>query len=116
MRCWRSIRGAHPTRWCALISRARAGSSQPELYAALVQACRFCGLLEASAAAHERAQQLDRHILTSVDHTWWHLRDYDRLLEYVTRRHYGEVSITTGSCTRGFWVSWAGGRGAAAVS
>ena len=86
--------GRAPDAMVRLISRARAGSSQPELYAALVQACRFCGLLEASAAAHERAQQLDRHILTSVDHTWWHLRDYDRLLEYVTRRHYGEVSIT----------------------
>jgi TolB-like protein/tetratricopeptide (TPR) repeat protein/predicted Ser/Thr protein kinase len=77
-----------------LLGRARAGGGQPELYAALVQACRFCGLLEASVAAHERAQQLDRNILTSVDHTWWHLRDYDHALEYVTRRHYGEVSIT----------------------
>jgi TolB-like protein/predicted Ser/Thr protein kinase/tetratricopeptide (TPR) repeat protein len=77
-----------------LLARARSGSCQPELYAALVQACRFCGLLEASVAAHERAQQLDRNILTSVDHAWWHLRDYDRALEYVKRRHYGEVSIT----------------------
>ena len=77
-----------------LLARARGGSSQPELYAALVQACRFCGLLEASVAAHERAEQLDRHILTSVDHTYWHLRDYDHALEYVKRRHYGEVSIT----------------------
>ena len=77
-----------------LLARARRGSSQPELYAALVQACRFCGLLEASAAAHERAEQLDRNILTSVDHTWWHLRDYDRALEYVKRRRYGEISIT----------------------
>ena len=77
-----------------LLARARSGSCQPELYAALVQACRFCGLLEASVAAHERAQQLDRNILTSVDHAWWHLCDYDRALEYVKRRHYGEVSIT----------------------
>jgi tetratricopeptide (TPR) repeat protein len=77
-----------------LLARARSGSCQPELYAALVQSCRFCGLLEASVAAHERAEQLDRNILTSVDHTWWHLRDYDRVLEYVQRRHYGEVSIT----------------------
>jgi tetratricopeptide (TPR) repeat protein len=86
--------GRAPDAMVRLVARARAGSSQPELYAALVQACRFCGLLEASVAAHERAHQLDRHILTSVDHTWWHLREYDRALEYVTRRHYGEVSIT----------------------
>ena len=77
-----------------LVARARSGSSQPELYAALVQACRFCGLLEASVAAHERAEQLDRNILTSVDHAWWHLRDYDRVLEYVKRRRFGEVSLT----------------------
>ena len=77
-----------------LLTRARSGSCQPELYAALVQACRFCGLLEASVAAHERAQQLDHNILTSVDHAWWHLRDYERVLEYVQRRYYGEVSIT----------------------
>jgi len=77
-----------------LLARARTGSRQPELYAALVQACRFCGLLEASVAAHERAEQFDRNILTSVDHTWWHLRDYGRVFEYTKRRRYGELSIT----------------------
>ena len=77
-----------------LLGRARSGSGQPELYAALVQACRFCGLLEASVAAHERAERIDRNILTSVDHTWWHLCEYGRALDYVKRRHYGEMSIT----------------------
>jgi len=77
-----------------LVGRARSGRCQPELYAALVQACRFCGLLEAAVAAHHRAEQLDRHILTSVDHAWWHLREYDRVLEYVKRRRYGDISIT----------------------
>ncbi len=77
-----------------LLGRARSGGGEPELYAALVQACRFCGLLEASVAAHERAEQLDRHIMTSVDHTLWHLREYDRALEYLERRYYGEASIT----------------------
>jgi tetratricopeptide (TPR) repeat protein len=76
-----------------LLRRTRSGSREPELYAALVQACRFCGLLEASVAAHERAQQLDRNVLTSADHTLWHLREYDRALEYLARRHYGETSI-----------------------
>jgi serine/threonine protein kinase len=87
-------RGRAQDAMVGLLARARAGACQTELYAALVQACRFCGLLEASVAAHERAEQLDRNILTSVDHTWWHLRDYNRALEYVQRRHYGEVSIT----------------------
>jgi serine/threonine protein kinase/tetratricopeptide (TPR) repeat protein len=77
-----------------LVRRARSGSAQPELYAALVQACRFCGLLEASVAAHERAQQLDRNIVTSVDHTYWHLGDYARALEYARRKYRGEASVT----------------------
>ena len=77
-----------------LVQRARSGTVQPELYAALVQACRFCGLLEASVAAHERARQLDRNILTSVDHTYWQLRDYDRILEYTARQYHGQASIT----------------------
>jgi TolB-like protein len=77
-----------------MVRRAHSGSVQPELYAALVQACRFCGLLEASVAAHERAQRLDRNILTSVDHTYFHLGDYDRALEYTKQRHYGKISIT----------------------
>jgi TolB-like protein len=77
-----------------LLARASAGSRQPELHAALVQACRFCGLLEASVAAHELAEQVDRNILTSVDHTSWHLRHYGRVLKYVKRRRYGELSLT----------------------
>jgi serine/threonine protein kinase/tetratricopeptide (TPR) repeat protein len=77
-----------------LVRRARSGSVQPELYAALVQACRFCGLLEASVAAHERARQLDRNIMTSVDHTYWHLGENERALDYAKRQHAGEASIT----------------------
>src|SRR5262245_22367142 len=76
------------------VERARAGTVQAELYAALVQACRFCGLLEASVAAHERARRLDRNILTSVDHTYWQLRDYDRLLAYTSRQYHGQISVT----------------------
>jgi serine/threonine protein kinase/tetratricopeptide (TPR) repeat protein len=77
-----------------LVRRARSGTVQAELYAALVQACRFCGLLGASVAAHERARQLDRTVLTSVDHTYWQLHDYDRILEYTARQYHGQASIT----------------------
>ena len=42
-----------------LLGRVKTGSAEPELYAALVHACRYCGLLEASVAAHERALRLD---------------------------------------------------------
>ena len=77
-----------------LVRRAQSGSVQPELYAALVQACRFCGLLEASVAAHERARELDRNIITSVDHTYWQLGDDERALEYARRQSHGGASIT----------------------
>ena len=39
-----------------LIGRGLAGAREPELFAALVQACKFCGLLEAAVAAYEHAR------------------------------------------------------------
>ena len=42
-----------------LLVGARAHDRDPELWAGLVHACRYCGLLSASAAAHERARRLD---------------------------------------------------------
>jgi hypothetical protein len=56
-----------------LIARGLAGSAQPELYAALVQACRFCGLLEPSIAAHHRARSLDPAIATGGYLSYWQL-------------------------------------------
>ena len=41
------------------------------VFAGLVHALRFCGLLRESRAAHERARTLDPTILTSVAHTCW---------------------------------------------
>ncbi len=60
-----------------LVSRARI--ADPEIMAGLVTACRYCGLLDASIAAHERARRLDPRINTSVMHTWFMLGDYERL-------------------------------------
>jgi hypothetical protein len=42
---------------------------EPESYAGLVHAMRYCGLLEESVAAHTRATALDPTMLTSVAHT-----------------------------------------------
>ena len=60
-----------------LVSRAR--TADPELMAGLVTACRYCGLLDASVAAHQRARTLDRKIPTSVMHTWFMQGDWQRL-------------------------------------
>ncbi len=64
-----------------LLVRAKGNRSDPELFAGLVHACRFCGLLEASLAAHEHACRLDPGVPTSVTHTYFMLGDYLRALE-----------------------------------
>ena len=55
-----------------LLGRADVSSNDPELFAGLTQVCRYCGLLEASFAAHEQARRLDPQIRTSVAHTLFH--------------------------------------------
>src|SRR5262249_33080480 len=57
----------------------RAQSADPELLAGLVTTCRYCGLLEASVAAHERAVDLEPKLRTSVGHTWFFQRDHARV-------------------------------------
>jgi TolB-like protein len=52
-----------------------------ELFAGLVQTCRYCGLLEASIAAHERARRIDPRILTGVSHTYWLMGEHERALQ-----------------------------------
>jgi tetratricopeptide (TPR) repeat protein len=64
-----------------LLSRAKAARTDPELFAGLVHVCRYCGLLEASVAAHERACKLDPTIRTSVCETHFMLGAYCQALE-----------------------------------
>jgi eukaryotic-like serine/threonine-protein kinase len=64
-----------------LLRRVRQRRGDPELYAGLVHACRYCGLLEASVAAHTLARQLDPHVATSVPPTFWMLGQYERAIE-----------------------------------
>ncbi len=64
-----------------LLGRARARAGDAELFAGLVQACRYCGLLEASVAAHGLARRLDPNIRTSVNHAHLMLGDYPRSIE-----------------------------------
>lgn len=64
-----------------LLDRARTGGADPEIFAGLVYACRCCGLLAASAAAHEEARRLDSQIPTSVAHTYWMRGEHERVAD-----------------------------------
>jgi serine/threonine protein kinase/tetratricopeptide (TPR) repeat protein len=72
-----------------LTRRASSQSNDPELYAALVSPCRYCGLQQASLAAHERARRLDGHVATSVVHTLIMMGDYARAAEEADPRQPG---------------------------
>jgi len=66
-----------------LLDRVGRGSNDPAVFSGLVTVFRFCGLLEASAAAHEYARQLDPTVSTSAAHTYWMLGRYDDALTVV---------------------------------
>jgi tetratricopeptide (TPR) repeat protein len=67
-----------------LLQRARHRTSDPELFAALCQVCRYSGLLDGSLRAHERALQLDSKIRTSSGvHTLFIRGEYPRVIEFV---------------------------------
>ena len=62
-----------------LLGLARTRPHDAELFAGLVHACRYCGLFEASIAAHEEARRLDPHVPTSLAYTLYLRGDYERL-------------------------------------
>jgi len=64
-----------------LLKRARFRRNDADLFAGLVQACRYCDELKASVAAHQRARHLDSHIVTSVPHTYFLLGEYQKTIE-----------------------------------
>jgi tetratricopeptide (TPR) repeat protein len=82
-----------------LLRRLRSHRSSAELYSGLVHACRYCGQLDASLAAHRRAVELDSKIRTSVAHTYFALGDYDRALFWYGSREgvYLDVLILASS-------------------
>jgi serine/threonine-protein kinase len=63
-----------------LLDRARIRMQDPELFAGLVQACRYCGLLDESIAAYERARRIDPAIRTSVAHALLSRGDFKRAI------------------------------------
>ena len=63
-----------------LLGEASRHGNDPELFAGLVHACRYCGLFEQSIRAHEEARRLDPNVPTSLDQTLLVMGDIDRLL------------------------------------
>jgi DNA-binding winged helix-turn-helix (wHTH) protein/tetratricopeptide (TPR) repeat protein len=61
-----------------LLPRAHE-AADPEIFAALISPLRYCGLLEASAAAYARAVALEPTIRTSIVHTWFLQRNHERV-------------------------------------
>src|SRR5581483_9774961 len=72
--------GAAEDAMMRLLKRAASHGNDPEVFSGLVQACRYCGLLPESLAAHQLALRLDRNVKTSVAHTYFALGDYERAL------------------------------------
>jgi len=64
-----------------LLERARANHNDPELFAGLVHACRYCGLVDACFAAHSQARRLDPNIVTTVGNAHLMMGDYQAALE-----------------------------------
>ncbi len=65
-----------------LLRRARERSADPEAFAGLSHALRYCGLLQASMAALKEARRLDPKIRVSAGHTLFMLGDYEGVIDY----------------------------------
>jgi TolB-like protein len=68
-----------------LLEQASRLGNDPELYAGLVHALRYCGLFEQSIVAHDEARRLDPNVPTSVEQTVMMTCDIDRLLAFTPR-------------------------------
>src|SRR5262245_59184164 len=70
-----------------LLNEAMRQPNDAELFAGLVQACRYCGLFDESLAAHSEARRLDPTIATSFLQTLLLNGDVDRLLSLGSADH-----------------------------
>ncbi len=71
-----------------LASRLTTRGEDPEILAALVQVLRYCGLLDESVVAHQRAVTLDPTIRTSVAHTYFLQGRYADVFENYIGNHF----------------------------
>jgi eukaryotic-like serine/threonine-protein kinase len=63
-----------------LLGEANRRGNDPELFAGIVQVCRYCGLYEESIAAHAEARRLDPNVPTSLGQTLLLAGQLERLL------------------------------------
>jgi serine/threonine protein kinase/tetratricopeptide (TPR) repeat protein len=66
-----------------LLGEAVRHGNDPDLFAGLVHACRYCGLFDESLGAHAEARRLDPHVETSALATMLLTGDLDRLTATV---------------------------------
>jgi Tfp pilus assembly protein PilF len=64
-----------------LLERARSQSADAELFAGLVQACRYAGLDRPAIAAYEHARRLEPQIRTAVCHAYFAAGEWERATE-----------------------------------
>ena len=72
-----------------LLKRLQISRNDPQLFAGLAHACRYCGLLDAALASHHQAVHLDPNISTSVLHTYFMRGDYESALVAAARDDFG---------------------------
>jgi TolB-like protein/tetratricopeptide (TPR) repeat protein len=76
---WESEHGRADAAVARLLQHAKNNRNDAQLFAALVHACRYAGLMGASWAAHEEARRLDPTVSTSAEYTLLALGDAERL-------------------------------------
>ena len=72
-----------------LVREATRHGNDPELFAGLVHACRYCGLYEESLAAHDEAQRLDPNSVTSFEQTLLMMGEIERILATPPEKRVG---------------------------
>ena len=78
-RTWKPTSASAQRALVRLLNEANRHGNDPELFAGLVHACRYCGLFEESIAAHAEARRLDPNVPTSLEQTLLMAGDVDAL-------------------------------------
>lgn len=68
-----------------LLAQATQHGNDPELFAGLVHACRYCGLFEQAIDAHAEAKRLDPNAPSTIEQTVLMTADVERLLSLGPR-------------------------------